>query len=102
MPVVASSAREYRARYVCDTRFMLQLHFYSNHAGRLVLDGGSSDWWSSETYPLASIKEFEQISEAWKRYLADLLKKGVCVCMCMCMFVFTDYLVRSILSIMNI
>lgn len=55
---------------------MLQLHFYSNHAGRLVLGGGSNDWWSSDTYPLDSIKEFEQISEAWKKCLADLLKKG--------------------------
>lgn len=54
---------------------MLQLHFYSNHAGRLVI-GGSNDWWSSDTYPLASIKEFEQISEAWKKCLTDLLKKG--------------------------
>lgn len=54
---------------------MLQLHFYSNHAGRLVLGGGSRDWWSSDIYPLESIKEFEQISEAWKRCLAELLKK---------------------------
>ncbi len=60
---------------------MLQLHFYSNHAGRLVLGGGSNDWWSSDTYPLDSIKEFEQISEAWKKCLADLLKKGY-FCMC--------------------
>lgn len=55
---------------------MLQLHFYSNYAGRLVLGGGSHDWWSSDTYPLDSIKEFEQISEAWKKCLANLLKKG--------------------------
>lgn len=55
---------------------MLQLHFYSNHAGRLVLGGGSNDWWSSDTYPRDSIKEFEQISEAWKKCLADLLNKG--------------------------
>lgn len=59
---------------------MLQLHFYSDYAGRLVLGGGSSDWWSTDTYPLASIKEFEQVSEAWKSYLADLLKKGVFCC----------------------
>lgn len=55
---------------------MLQLHFYSNHAGRLVLGGGSSDWWSSDTYPIDSIKEFEQISEAWKCCLNDLLRQG--------------------------
>lgn len=55
---------------------MLQLHFYSNHAGRLVLGGGSNDWWLTDTYPLDSIKEFEQISEAWKRCLAELLRKG--------------------------
>lgn len=64
---------------------MLQLHFYSNHAGRLVL-GGSNDWWSSDTYPLDSIKEFEQISEAWKKCLADLLKKGYFAWKAFCVF----------------
>lgn len=59
---------------------MLQLHFYSNHAGRLVLGAGAqktnSDVWR-EIYPLESIKEFEHVSEAWKRCLADILKKSV-------------------------
>lgn len=54
---------------------MLQLHFYSNHAGRLVL-GGSGRPTDVLYYPLESIKEFEQVSEAWKRLLAQLLKKG--------------------------
>lgn len=55
---------------------MLQLHFYSNHAGRLVLGGGNRRPADVLCYPLESIKEFEQISEAWKRLLAELLKKG--------------------------
>lgn len=55
---------------------MLQLHFYSNHAGRLVLNNDYYDWWMLDTYPLESIKEFEQVSQAWKRFLADLLRKG--------------------------
>lgn len=55
---------------------MLQLHFYSNHAGRLVLNNEFRDWWSFDTYPLESIKEFEQISQAWKTFLADLLRRG--------------------------
>nr|AAN71304.1 RE11278p [Drosophila melanogaster] len=54
---------------------MLQLHFYSNHAGRLVLGGGNRRPTDVLCYPLESIKEFEQISEAWKRLLAELLKK---------------------------
>ncbi|KMZ02236.1 5'-AMP-activated protein kinase subunit gamma-1 isoform X7 [Drosophila sechellia] len=54
---------------------MLQLHFYSNHAGRLVLGGGNRRPADVLCYPLESIKEFEQISEAWKRLLAELLKK---------------------------
>ncbi|KPU72731.1 uncharacterized protein Dana_GF23161, isoform D [Drosophila ananassae] len=54
---------------------MLQLHFYSNHAGRLVLGGGNGRPSDFLCYPLESIKEFEQISEAWKRLLAELLKK---------------------------
>lgn len=59
---------------------MLQLHFYSNHAGRLVIGAGqkstSADSWC-DIYPLESIKEFEHVSEAWKRCLADILKKSV-------------------------
>lgn len=56
---------------------MLQLHFYSNHAGRLAIVGsGQIDTWQSDIYPIESIKEFEQISQAWKQCLADLLKKG--------------------------
>lgn len=56
---------------------MLQLHFYSNYAGRLVLHNEYHDWWSFDTYPLESIKEFEQVSEAWKRFLAHLLRRGL-------------------------
>lgn len=56
---------------------MLQLHFYSNYAGRLVLNNEYHDWWSFDTYPLESIKEFEQISQAWKTFLADLLRRGL-------------------------
>lgn len=59
------------------TENMLQLHFYSNHAGRLVLKNESHNWWSIDTYPLESIKEFEQVSEAWKACLADLLRRGL-------------------------
>lgn len=55
---------------------ILQLHFYSNHAGRLVLGGGTDSYWNTEIYPLESIKEFEQVSHAWKQLLAELFKKG--------------------------
>lgn len=55
---------------------MLQLHFYSNHAGHLILNNEYHDWFSFDTYPLESIKEFEQVSQAWKRFLADLLRRG--------------------------
>lgn len=55
---------------------MIQLHFFSNHAGRLVVGGGVHDWWAIDTYPREMIKEFEQVSLKWKRYLSDLLKKG--------------------------
>lgn len=56
---------------------MLQLHFFSNHAGQLVLNSECHDWWSIDTYPIESIKEFEQVSDAWKCFLADLLRRGV-------------------------
>lgn len=69
---------------------MLQLHFYSNHAGRLVLNNENHDWWSFDTYPLESIKEFEQISQAWKTFLADLLRRGL------------KYSVRDLCYIQNI
>lgn len=52
------------------------LHFYSNYAGRLVLGAGDHDLFNTETYPLESIKEFESVSSAWKRLLANLLRKG--------------------------
>lgn len=55
---------------------MIALHFYSNHAGRLVVGGGTHSWWAVDTYPLESIKEFEQVSEKWKRYFAEFMKKG--------------------------
>lgn len=59
-----------------DAEQQLQLVFYSNHAGRLVLGGGQASYWNTEVYPVESIKEFEQISEAWRKLLARLLKKG--------------------------
>lgn len=55
---------------------MLQLHFYSNHVGRLVLTADKHDWWSFDVYPLESIKEFEKISEEWKCILSESLAKG--------------------------
>lgn len=55
---------------------MLHLHFYSNCVGRLVLNNDYYDRWKIDTYPLESIKEFEQVSQAWKQFLADLLRKG--------------------------
>jgi hypothetical protein len=54
----------------------MQLVFYSNYAGRLVLGAGQSNYWNTEVYPLESIKEFEQISSAWRLLLARLLKEG--------------------------
>lgn len=54
----------------------MQLVFYSNYAGQLVLGGGTANYWKTEIYPLESIKEFEQVSVAWKRLLARLLKQG--------------------------
>lgn len=55
---------------------ILQLHFYSNHAGRLVLGGESDSYWNTEIYAIESIKEFEAVSIAWKNLLAELLKQG--------------------------
>lgn len=55
---------------------MIQLHFFSNYAGRLVLGGGSHTCWAFDTYPIESIKEFEQVSTKWKSYMTELLKKG--------------------------
>lgn len=55
---------------------MLQLHFYSDYAGRLVLGGGASHWWNIDIYPRESIKEFEEVSRNWTQFLADLLKRG--------------------------
>jgi hypothetical protein len=55
----------------------VQLVFYSNYAGRLVLGGGTSSYWNTEVYPIQSIKEFEQVSLAWKQLLSRLLKQGV-------------------------
>lgn len=55
---------------------MIQLHFYSNYAGRLVLGGGTHSYWTVDTYPIEMIKEFEQVSQKWKNYLGELLKKG--------------------------
>lgn len=55
---------------------MLQLHFYSNYAGRLVLGGGASHWWNIDIYPRESIKEFEEVSRNWKEFLSDSLKRG--------------------------
>lgn len=62
---------------------MLQLHFYSDHAGRLVLGGGASNWWNVDIYPRESIKEFEQVSQNWKQFLADLLKRGEMELICL-------------------
>ncbi|EGK97576.1 AGAP001446-PD [Anopheles gambiae str. PEST] len=70
-----------RSNYGCRRRWFAgrepwpTLHFYSNYAGRLVLGAGFHDFFNTETYPLESIKEFEAISSAWKRHLAELLKK---------------------------
>ncbi|CRK97163.1 CLUMA_CG010560, isoform A [Clunio marinus] len=58
-----------------DAEQQMQLVFYSNYAGRLVLGGEQSSSWNSEVYPLASIKEFEIISIEWQRLLARLLQK---------------------------
>lgn len=55
---------------------MLQLHFYSNHAGRLILGNKPFEYIHSDIYPLESIKEFDDIPLDWKRFLADLLRKG--------------------------
>lgn len=55
---------------------MLQLHFYSNHAGRLILGNKSFEYIHSDIYPLESIKEFDDIPLDWRRFLADLLRKG--------------------------
>jgi hypothetical protein len=41
-----------------------------------VLGGGNPHCFNTDIYPLESIKEFEQVSAAWKNLLADLLKKG--------------------------
>lgn len=63
---------------------MLHLYFYSNYAGNLVLqrldgskNGEGGVFWPPDTYPLESIKEFEQVSEAWKKCLAEMLRKGL-------------------------
>lgn len=69
------SRRRYPHRHR-DGDQSLQLVFYSNYAGRLVLGGGLSSYWNTEVYPIESIKEFEQVSIAWKHLLARFLKQG--------------------------
>lgn len=59
-----------------DVDHSMQLVFYSNYAGRLVLGGGISNYWNTEVYPIESIKEFDQVSMTWKQLLARLLKQG--------------------------
>lgn len=54
----------------------MQLHFYSDYAGRLVLGGGASHWWNIDIYPRESIKEFEDVSRNWTHLLGELLKRG--------------------------
>lgn len=54
----------------------MQLHFYSDYAGRLVLGGGASHWWNIDIYPRESIKEFEDVSRNWTHLLKELLKRG--------------------------
>lgn len=68
--VIVSLGRDFVVR-------MLQLHFYSNHTGRLVLRPGQNPNPDLEIYPLESIKEFEHVSQAWKRCLAGILRKSV-------------------------
>lgn len=41
-----------------------------------MLGGGANGYWQVDTYPIEMIKEFEQVSEKWKKYLTELLKKG--------------------------
>lgn len=60
-----------------DVDQQMQLVFYSNYAGQLVLGGGQTNYWKTEVYPLASIKEFEIISTAWRKLMARLLKEGL-------------------------
>jgi hypothetical protein len=64
----------------------MQLVFYSNYAGRLVLGAGQASYWNTEVYPVESIKEFEKISLAWQRVLARMLKKGFLECD-LCVFI---------------
>ncbi|GAB0094829.1 5'-AMP-activated protein kinase subunit gamma-1 [Sergentomyia squamirostris] len=72
----SSSYRDHRGNLPVADPFLEKVNLSDlDYAGRLVLGGGARDWWAVDIYPLESIKEFEQISEAWKKCLTDLLQK---------------------------
>lgn len=52
---------------------MLRLHYYSNVVG-LRLEAIEED---DEVYSLDQIKEFEEVSRAWKEELAEHLLQGI-------------------------
>lgn len=49
----------------------MRLHYYSNH----VLSAIPEE--DDEVYRIDQIKEFEQVSQAYKEWLSDLLQKGI-------------------------
>lgn len=56
---------------------MLRLHYYSNVVG-LRLEAIEED---DEVYSLDQIKEFEEVSRAWKEALAEHLLQGIARCL---------------------
>jgi hypothetical protein len=56
---------------------MLRLHYYSNVVG-LHLEAIEED---DEVYSLDQIKEFEEVSRAWKEALAEHLLQGIAGCL---------------------
>lgn len=58
----------------CDDWVMIRLHCYSNHVLRIVLPTLNED---DEVWSLDQIKEFEDVSQAYKEWLADILEKGI-------------------------
>lgn len=52
---------------------MLRLHFYSNHVKVQLTPINEEE----EVYGLHEIKEFEEVSQLDKEWLAELLEKGI-------------------------
>ncbi|KAK9888381.1 hypothetical protein WA026_000631 [Henosepilachna vigintioctopunctata] len=57
---------------ISDDNVMIRLHCYSNHVLRILLPTLPED---DEVWSLDQIKEFENVSQSYKEWLADILEK---------------------------